>query len=96
VGNRLPADILLRRIPGRFTDPYLAIAHYAAELGLGTPSPAGSLEQLFWQEETLLDGNWVVPICHVPMIYGLSARVRNWPSPGSPPWRFENVWMKDG
>lgn len=87
------ADVHLRRVRGQPVDPYLALAHYSRGAGLGEPEGATTLEELYLREEALLAGNWVIPLFHVPVIYGLSARLRNWPSPGLPPWRFEEAWL---
>ncbi|MEZ5353482.1 MAG: ABC transporter substrate-binding protein [Bryobacteraceae bacterium] len=95
VVDRVPADVHLRRVPGEPLDPFLALPHYARALGLPDPPPAASLEELYASERALLEGGWVAPLFHIPVIYGMAERVRNWPSRDLPPWRFEDVWLAD-
>jgi len=66
----------------------------AALLTAGAP-----LEAVYQAEQKLLDQSLVVPIVHVPEIYGLSDRVGTWNAPAvraSGEWNFANLWLRNG
>ena len=51
-------------------------------------------EVLYGEERNLLEGYQIIPLFHLPQIYGLSARVKNWnPSPGGE-WHLEEIWLE--
>ncbi len=78
-----------------FLDPALALASVAAALGLPQPSRADSPEALYLAERGLLEGYRVIPLLHLPDVYGVSPRVRGGPgiTPGGE-WRFESLWVE--
>jgi len=55
----------------------------------GEPTP----ESLYRTERRLLAEQWIVPLFHVPVIFGLSPRLRNWMPSRSGAWKLEDVWL---
>lgn len=91
----VPANADVRLVEARVAsaDPARALAGLALSLGLGAP-PAGDL---YTAERALLDGYRVAPLFHLPVVYGVSARVKG--GTGITPlgeWRFENLWVEGG
>jgi hypothetical protein len=77
------------------TDPYQALVRISAALGLPEPPHGNTPEALFAAERALLDGFRVIPLFHVPDVYGVSPRVRG--GQAITPlgeWRFENLWLE--
>jgi peptide/nickel transport system substrate-binding protein len=90
------ADLRLAAIRVPSLDSARALAGLAAALGLETPGPALSVEALYDSERKLLEAFRVIPLFHLPDLYGVASRVHVL----SPPplarlgdWRFENVWL---
>ena len=87
----------VRLVEARITsaDPYQALVRIAATLGLPEPARGDSPEALFAAERALLEGFRVIPLFHLPDVYGVSPRVRG--GQGITPlgaWRFENLWLE--
>ncbi len=78
------------------SDPSRALAEAAAELGLAEPAQSDTPEALYNAERALLDGFRVIPLFHLPRVFGAGPRVKG--GPGITPlgeWRFENLWVED-
>ena len=89
------ADVRLVEVRVGSTDPARALAGLAASLGLPDAASASSPEQLYTAERALLDGYRVIPLIHLPDVYGVGPSVRG--GPGITPlgeWRFENLWLE--
>jgi len=89
------ADIRLveARIPT--ADPQRALAALATAFGLPEPARADTPEALYAAEHNLLDGFRVVPLFHLPDVYGAGPRVKG--GPGITPlgeWRLGDLWME--
>ncbi len=53
-------------------------------------------EQVYERERTMVNGYRVVPLVWLPEVYGLGARVRDWPAPApGEPWPFADIWLGD-
>jgi hypothetical protein len=92
-----PADLRLTLVRIGSRDPARALAGIAAALGLGAPARADTPEALYASERALIDGFRVVPLFHLPEVYGVGSRVKG--GPGISPlgeWRFENLWLEGG
>ena len=90
------ADVRLVEVRVASADPARALASVALALGLPEPPHADSAEALEAAERALLGGFRVVPLIHMPDVYGVSPRVKG--GPGITPlgeWRFENVWVTE-
>jgi peptide/nickel transport system substrate-binding protein len=95
VPPRAVADVRLVEVRIASGEPARALSEIAAGLGLAQPASTESPEELFAAERALLDGFRVVPLFHVPDVYGASPRVKG--GPGISPlgeWRFENLWIE--
>jgi peptide/nickel transport system substrate-binding protein len=88
-------DVRLVEVRVTSSDPVRALSSAAAALGLAEPPRAGSPEALLAAERALLDGFHVIPLFHLPVVYGVGPRVKG--GPGISPlgeWRFENLWLE--
>jgi hypothetical protein len=88
------------RLPVVSPDPARSLARITAALGVsGSPlAPQVPPEALYATERGLVDGFWVIPLFHLPEIYGSSARVRTWATPGLSrlgAWHFEDLWIDE-
>jgi peptide/nickel transport system substrate-binding protein len=89
------ADVSLVELRIASTDPAKALAEIAATLGLPREPPPNTPEQTYAAERALLEGFRVIPLIHLPDVYGIGPRVRG--APGIAPsgeWRFENLWLE--
>lgn len=76
-------------------DPAKALAQFAATLGLPFSARTDSPEQLFAAERALLEGFRVIPLIHLPDVYGVGPRVKGGPGVGpSGEWRFDSLWLE--
>ena len=88
------ADVRLVETRIASDDPAQALAGVASALGLPQPPAADTPDGAYLAERSLLDGFHVVPLFHLPYLYGVSPRVKG--GPGISPlgdWRFENLWL---
>ncbi|HTS64675.1 MAG TPA: ABC transporter substrate-binding protein [Candidatus Acidoferrales bacterium] len=91
------SDVRLVELRVASLDPVRALAAMAVELGLPEPAHADSPEALYLAERALLQGHRVIPLIHLPDVYGAGPRVHG--GPGVTPlgeWRFENLWLEGG
>jgi hypothetical protein len=89
------ADVRLTELRIASTDPAKALAGIAAALEASAPGRADTTDLLFNAERALLDGFRVIPLIHLPDVYGVAPRVHG--GPGITPigeWRFENLWLE--
>jgi peptide/nickel transport system substrate-binding protein len=89
------ADIRLveERIADR--EPLRALATLAAAVGLPQPARADTPEELYAAERALLDAYRIIPLFHLPDVYGVNPRVKG--GPGITPlgqWRFSDLWLE--
>ncbi|HJZ97092.1 MAG TPA: ABC transporter substrate-binding protein [Candidatus Solibacter sp.] len=90
-------DVRLTEVRMASPDPGRALAAMAAALGLPEPGRTDSPDALYNAERALLEGRRVIPLIHLPDVYGAGPRVRG--VPGIAPlgeWRFENLWIEAG
>jgi hypothetical protein len=90
-------DVRLVEVRIASQDPGRVLNAMAASLGLPDPGRADTPESLFTAERTLLEGYRVIPLIHLPDVYGSAGRVRG--GQGVSPlgeWRFENLWLDGG
>jgi peptide/nickel transport system substrate-binding protein len=87
------ADVRLAEARVLSQDPVRALAGLAAAFGLPAPTP--DADTVYDAEHALLEGHRVIPLFHLPVIYGVSPRVKG--GPGISPlgeWRFEDLWLE--
>jgi hypothetical protein len=90
-----PADVRLVELRITSAEPWQALAGLASALQLAEIPHAGSPEALFTAERSLLADFRVIPLLHLPYVYGVGPRVRG--GPGITPlgeWRFEKLWLE--
>ncbi len=91
------SDAWLTEVRVASADPARALGVVAAALGVSPPAHAASPEALCAAERAVLEGFRVVPLFHLPEVYGVSPKVKG--GPGVSPlgeWRFENLWLEGG
>ncbi|HTQ55252.1 MAG TPA: ABC transporter substrate-binding protein [Bryobacteraceae bacterium] len=91
-----PADVRLVERRLHDLDPAAALADLAASFGLHAPSAPGALQAVYESERRLLEDDRVVPLFHLPDLYGAAARVRVYAPPALTrlgDWRFDNLWL---
>ncbi len=94
-GGAANADIRLLEARIASTDGAHALAALAAAFGLPEPASTDSPEALYAAERAVLETFRVIPLVHLPVIYGAAPRVRG--GPGISPlgdWRFANLWLE--
>ncbi|MGA2196183.1 MAG: ABC transporter substrate-binding protein [Bryobacteraceae bacterium] len=93
--QRGTADVRLVEVRTASSDPAGALAETAAELGLAEPARADTPEALYNAERALLDGFRVIPLFHLPLVFGAGPRVRGGPGiTRLGEWHFENLWVE--
>jgi hypothetical protein len=89
------ADVRLMETRIASADPSRALAALAAAFGLPEPPRAETPDALYAAEHSLLEGFRVVPLFHLPEVYGAASRVKG--GPGITPlgeWRFGDLWIE--
>jgi len=93
--NAANSDVRLVEVPIETDDAAKALAGVAAALGLGEAGRADSPDALFASERALLEGFRVIPLLHLPNVYGVGARVHG--APGITrlgAWHFGDLWVE--
>jgi hypothetical protein len=89
------ADVRLMELRITDSQPAHALSELAAALGLGQAASADTPQDLYTAERMLLDGYRVIPLFHLPEVYGVGPRVKG--LPGISPmgnWRFGDLWLE--
>jgi hypothetical protein len=96
VPSTLNADVRLVETRIAFNDAPHALASVAAAFGLSEPPTARSPEEQYAAERALLDGFRVIPLFHLPDVYGAAPRVQGGPviTPLGE-WRFDSLWVEE-
>lgn len=79
-------DLRLVRLPVTAVDPWLALQDLS--MVLKAPQPAAAAN-LYESEKALLEGAGIVPLFHLPRVWAVQAKVRNWP-------QFGEIWLDPG
>jgi len=99
-------DVRLVRVAFDATTPDRVLAAIMAGLGARTTAlattetapPAGApIDAVYRIERALLDRDVIVPIVHLPALYGLGERMESWDGPAVSPsgaWNLANVWLR--
>ena len=90
------ADVHLTEVRIASTDAPHALASVAAIFGLNEPSAAATPQELYEAERSLLEGFRIIPLFHLPDVYGAGPRVRGGEviTPLGE-WRFDSLWVED-
>jgi hypothetical protein len=101
-------DIRLLRLRLHATSPDRALAGVMATLGSRTltyvarepaPEPGASLSEVYRVERALLERSIIVPVVHVPEIYGLGERLDSWNEPvvsAAGGLNLGDIWLRAG
>jgi peptide/nickel transport system substrate-binding protein len=105
---RRSVDAQLVRLAMPSSEPRAALASFLdalnpiAGLALNEDALSGELperatpEQIYEREAAVMGSFSVIPIAWVPQVYGLSARVRDWKTPGpGESWPLADVWLDE-
>src|SRR6202167_5691685 len=88
------ADFRLVRIPLASPDPWIALANVAEKIGMGMPKVGGdSVADLYAAELSLLLGQRVIPLFHLPTEYASSPALHDWRPAADGSWRLDEVWV---
>jgi peptide/nickel transport system substrate-binding protein len=99
-------DARLVRVAFEVTTPDRALAGAMAALGSRTtvlataevpPAAGAPIDAVYRIERALLDRDVIVPIVHLPVVYGLGERVESWNGPAVSPagaWNLANIWLR--
>lgn len=94
------AGLRLSRLRIGWTDPERALDDLASSLGLSGGlrlSASAPLEEIYAAERSLVDGFRVIPLFHLPEIYGVNPRVKTWNTRGllkTGGWRLDDLWLE--
>jgi peptide/nickel transport system substrate-binding protein len=87
------ADVQLMRVRLQTTDAAVGLKTAAAQLGLAEPKLDNTTAQALYQaESSLLQGQRIIPLFHVPVVYGLSPKLKGWSARRDGSWRLTDVW----
>lgn len=88
------ADVQLVRIRLQSMNAGIALRTAAVELGLPEPKIEGaSMQQVYEAEATLLQGQRIIPLFHVPVSYGVGGAVKGWKTRLDGSWPLTDVWL---
>jgi peptide/nickel transport system substrate-binding protein len=93
------SDIRLIRLSIRTPVPALALTGLLSSLPPNRDtsiSNASSIEALYAAENAVVSGHRLIPLFHVPELYGSRSRLKTWTTPGIEPfgnWRFDDMWL---
>jgi len=90
------ADVRLVEVRIRSLDAARAMVEVAAALALEAPPFVATTAALYEAEHQLLEGRRVIPLFHLPDLYGAGSRVRVFAPPAVTRlgyWRFDQVWL---
>jgi ABC-type transport system substrate-binding protein len=90
------ADLRLVRIPLASADPWIALANVASIAGVAPKGKAGSVEDLYAAEQSLLATQRLIPLFHLPASYAASASLKNWTSRSDGTWSLADSWLGSG
>ena len=91
-------DMRLVRLPIRSPLPAPALAEIASFFHLDSPRPAQgeAIESLYTSERAMIDSYRVIPLLHIPELFGSTVRLRVWETRGvdkSGKWHFADMWL---
>ncbi|MCU1285256.1 MAG: hypothetical protein JWO13_1606 [Acidobacteriales bacterium] len=94
------AQAVLVKLPTPSLDSALALFEFAKVFGVtqqqeSTVLGATTPESLYAAERDLLQDFRIIPIAHVPEIFWLNPRLKNWAQPREGGWRMQDVWLEN-
>jgi len=94
--SQAAGKLRLMRVRLADLNPRVALSSLASTLSLGDGNDAEAAvtpEQQYAVEKAMVDSNRVIPLVHIPEIYGLSPLLRNWMPTRWGAWRLEDAWL---
>ncbi len=94
--SQAAGKLRLARVRLGSVNPRAALSLLAATLSLGDGNDAAAAvtpDQQYAVEKAMVDSNRVIPLVHIPEIYGLSPLLRNWMPTRWGAWRLEDAWL---
>jgi len=90
-------DIRLVRVAVVTPDPALALREMAREFAAVEPAVrSNAVDDLYQAERSLLEGNAIIPVFHLPVAAAVGPRLRDW-SPGQLGlWNLADIWLATG
>jgi MarR-like DNA-binding transcriptional regulator SgrR of sgrS sRNA len=97
------ADMYVLKLPIASAEPALTMKQVLDEINAFNPAlkfdetqlaQVASAEKLYTFERAILAEGTIVPLAHLPQLYGLSARVHDWLQPAAGGWPLANVWLQ--
>ncbi len=98
-GQGTGADVRLIRLPVRSPLPAPALADILTAFHLADlwhPAEDRSIENLYAAEREIIDSHRIIPLFHLPEIFGSTEKLKTWATPGvcrSGKWRFDDMWL---
>jgi peptide/nickel transport system substrate-binding protein len=99
-GRQANSDIRLLRLPIRTSIPDSALESLLASLHLtedaNLSDTSSSIEAIYAAENSALSTYRVIPLFHVPEIFGSSTRLKSWVTTGVDQfgeWHFDDMWL---
>jgi len=90
------ADLRLICISLASPAPWVALGHVAANAGLPAPQTGNpSVENLYAAEQSLLAGERIIPLFHLPVVYAISPALRNWKLQRDGSWNLADTWLEN-
>ena len=84
----------LARVRLESVDSAVALKTAAAQLGLAEPKLDNTSAQALYREEnSLLQSQRIIPLFHIPVVYGLGPNLKGWSTRQDGSWRMTDVWM---
>jgi peptide/nickel transport system substrate-binding protein len=96
-GQTAGVDARVVRLRMVSPDPREALAGYFSSLGVAAAWPsagAGTPEDLYEREREALENYRIVPLVHLPEVFGLSSQVKDWVPARWGEWRLADVWLE--
>jgi peptide/nickel transport system substrate-binding protein len=88
------ADLRLVRIPLAGANPWTSLASVAAVAGLPEAKEGeGRVEDLYDAEKAILSTHQLIPLFHLPVVYGIAPTVKNWSPRLDGGWNLSDVWL---
>jgi hypothetical protein len=78
------------------SDPKLSFLLMAVRFGGAQPQAPDTPQKMYEAESSLLAQAYAIPLVHVPRVFALSSRVRNWRLMPDGRCRLQDVWLAPG
>ena len=93
--NASATDLRLVRIRLASCDPWISLQALNRELGLPPiEAKAGSVEQLFASEQSMLASGRIIPLFHLPVAYASTTNLHDWTLTPGGTLKLAGAWLK--